>query len=361
MSEGLQRTIANTVHKLMQSQGIAAESSPTIECSQNNGTLYVALTISPQLQAQFEAIVPQLQSALGGIPNVEKVLVTLTAQHSAVQKPQPHAKRGELPQQKSIPFVKHIVAISSAKGGVGKSTIAANVACALAQKGLNIGLLDVDIYGPSQPTLFGVPLEKPTLADDGATLIPISAHGVKLMSIGFLLEENSALIWRGPMVTSAITQMLFEVEWGTAANPLDILVLDLPPGTGDAHLSIVQKIPLNAVVIVSTPQEIALADVRRGLTMFNKVDVPIIGIVENMSLYCCPNCRHEAHIFGHNGAAHVAEKFGVPLLAQIPLTLEICERSDAGVPIIMNSKPHDAAQHYHSIANNIIAHFDLDT
>jgi ATP-binding protein involved in chromosome partitioning len=231
-----------------------------------------------------------------------------------------------------------VIAVASGKGGVGKSTTALNLALGLRDLGLRVGLLDADIYGPSVPRLTGIH-EKPAL-DDNRKMIPIQRFGLSIMSIGFLVEEDTAMIWRGPMVMSAITQMLRDVAWGT----LDILVVDMPPGTGDAQLTLAQNVPLKGAVIISTPQDLSLIDARRGLAMFRKVNVPVLGIVENMSYFQCPECGTRSDIFGHGGARHEAERLGVPFLGEIPLHISIRTSSDAGNPVVASEPdgPHAA-------------------
>jgi ATP-binding protein involved in chromosome partitioning len=246
-----------------------------------------------------------------------------------------------------IPGIKHVIAVASGKGGVGKSTTSCNLALGFAAIGLKTGILDADVYGPSQPKLFGL-RGKPRLVGP-RMLEPMERFGVKVMSIGFLVEEDLAMIWRGPMVISAITQMLREVAWGD----LDILVVDLPPGTGDAQLTMAQQTPLTGAVIVSTPQDIALIDARRGIAMFQKVNVPLLGLIENMSSFCCPTCNHVTPIFGHGGARREAETRGIPFLGEIPLDIRIRETSDDGRPLVATEPDGVHARHYTDIARNI--------
>jgi ATP-binding protein involved in chromosome partitioning len=228
--------------------------------------------------------------------------------------------------------IKNIIAVASGKGGVGKSTVAMNLAIALAKVRKSVGLLDADIYGPSVPKMSGLEGQRPKQNDDGK-LVPLSAHGLKIMSIGFMLQNEAPLVWRGPMVQTAVYQMLRDVEWGTNENPLDVLIVDMPPGTGDAQLTLAQKVPVTGAVIVSTPQDIALIDARKAVAMFQKVNVKILGLIENMSTHVCSNCGHEEHIFGHGGAKREAEKLGVPFLGEIPLDAKIRAHSDEGKPV----------------------------
>ncbi|MES2682393.1 MAG: iron-sulfur cluster carrier protein ApbC [Pseudomonadota bacterium] len=241
--------------------------------------------------------------------------------------------------------IKNIIAVASGKGGVGKSTVAANLALALQAEGARVGLLDADIYGPSQPTMMGVPRIKPTLVD-ARTMRPVMAHGIQLMSIGFLIAEDQPMIWRGPMATQALNQLLNETAW----DALDYLVIDLPPGTGDIQLSIAQKMPVAGAVIVTTPQDVALIDAKKGLQMFNKVGVPVLGIVENMAVYCCPNCGHGAHIFGEGGAAKLAESSGAEVLGSLPLLLSIREQADGGTPTVAAEPGSEVSARYRAIA-----------
>jgi ATP-binding protein involved in chromosome partitioning len=250
-------------------------------------------------------------------------------------------------KQADIPGVAAVIAVASGKGGVGKSTTALNLALGLRDQGLRVGLLDADIYGPSIPRLTGL-REKPQL-NEAKKMMPLSRFGLAIMSIGFLVEEETAMVWRGPMVMSAITQMLRDVEWGT----LDVLVVDMPPGTGDAQLTLAQNVPLKGVVIVSTPQDLALIDARRGIAMFRKVDVPILGIVENMSYFLCPECGTRSDIFGHGGARHEAERLGVTFLGEIPLHMSIREASDAGTPVVNNEPGGVHAEIYRQIGAKV--------
>jgi ATP-binding protein involved in chromosome partitioning len=266
---------------------------------------------------------------------------------SAHRPHQPPEAPSAMGKQADIPGVKAIIAVASGKGGVGKSTTALNLALGLRDLGLKVGLLDADIYGPSVPRLTGIN-EKPVL-DDNRKMIPIERFGLSIMSIGFLVEEETAMIWRGPMVMSAITQMLRDVAWGT----LDVLIVDMPPGTGDAQLTLAQNVPLKGAVIVSTPQDLALIDARRGLAMFTKVNVPVLGIIENMSYFQCPECGTRSDIFGHGGARHEAERLKVPFLGEVPLHMSIRAMSDAGTPVVVSEPNGPHAAIYRAIGTQI--------
>jgi ATP-binding protein involved in chromosome partitioning len=249
-----------------------------------------------------------------------------------------------------MPQIRNIIAVASGKGGVGKSTVAANLALALRLEGANVGILDADIYGPSQPRMLGT-REKPT-SSDGKSMNPIEAHGIQVMSIGFLIDEEEPAIWRGPMVSQALAQLLNDTRW----RDLDYLVVDLPPGTGDVQLSLSQKIPVSGAVIVTTPQDIALLDARKGLAMFRKVGVSVLGVVENMSYHVCSSCGHHEAIFGEGGGAQLAQQHGVDLLGQLPLDMKIREQADGGMPTVIADPESDVAQRYRAIARKAAAH-----
>ncbi|TCP43145.1 Mrp/NBP35 family ATP-binding protein [Rhodovulum marinum] len=291
------------------------------------------------------------QAAVQAMDGVAKVSAVLTA-HGPAPKAPPEGglKIGRHPTAQAGPEnpagIDRILAVGSGKGGVGKSTVASNLAVALARQGRRVGLLDADIYGPSQPRMMGV--DRRAASPDGKTIEPVVAHGVTMMSIGLMLDEGQAVIWRGPMLMGALQQLLTQVNWG----PLDVLIVDLPPGTGDIQLTLCQRTKLSGAVVVSTPQDVALLDARKAIDMFAKLKTPVLGLVENMSTYVCPNCGHEAHIFGHGGVAAEAEKLGVPLLGALPLALEVREAGDAGRPVALGEGP--AAEAYAHIAARLI-------
>jgi ATP-binding protein involved in chromosome partitioning len=302
-----------------------------------DGKVFFSLNVPAERAREMEPLREQAESTVKAIPGVKSVMVALTAEKKAGSPaPRPTSRAGghshshpqAAPAKPGIPGVKHIIAVASGKGGVGKSTTAVNIAVALAELGLAVGILDADVYGPSLPRLLGLK-GRPEVAS-GRVLKPMHAHGAKAMSMGFMVDEDTPVVWRGPMVMQALTQMLREVEWGE----LDVLVVDMPPGTGDAQLTMAQQVPLAGAIIVSTPQDLALIDARKGLAMFQKVAVPVIGIVENMSYFVCPDCGGRHDIFGHGGAKADAERLGVPFLGEIPLEMAIRVRSDAGTPIV---------------------------
>jgi ATP-binding protein involved in chromosome partitioning len=257
------------------------------------------------------------------------------------------------PNLSPLPRVRNIIAIASGKGGVGKSTTAVNLALALADTGLRVGVLDADIYGPSIPTMLG--LSGRPESPDGKSIVPMQAHGVQTMSIGFLVEQDTPMIWRGPMATSALTQLLNDTRWGGLEDdPLDVMVVDLPPGTGDIQLTLAQKIPVAGAVIVTTPQEVATLDARKALKMFEKVEVPVLGLVENMAQHVCTNCGHVEHLFGEGGAERMAAQYGVPMLGSLPLELAIREQGDLGVPVVRAAPESVAAQAYRDTAQRVL-------
>ncbi len=301
----------------------------------------------------LERVRAAAESAVKALPGVASVTVVLTA-HGPAPKPAgdpPSLKIGRHPTQQAGPQpvsgVDRIIAIASGKGGVGKSTVSSNLAVALARQGRRVGLLDADIYGPSQPRMMGVN-QRPA-SPDGKTIIPLTAHGVTLMSIGLMLpNEREAVIWRGPMLMGALQQMLGQVAWGE----LDVLIVDLPPGTGDVQLTLCQRTQLTGAIVVSTPQDVALLDARKALSMFQQLKAPVLGLVENMSTYVCPNCGHEAHIFGHGGVEAEARDLGLPFLGAIPLSLDVRVAGDSGTPIAAGEGP--VADAYGQLARRLI-------
>ena len=321
-----------------------------------DGNVGFAVEVDPKRGPTSEPLRKACEDVVAALPGVLSVTAGLTAHQTAAPKPQAQAGhqhgaprgRAEPPAAMGIPGVAAVIAVASGKGGVGKSTVAANLAIALGQLGLKVGLMDADIYGPSVPRLFDI-RDKPKT--DGKKIIPIEKFGIKIMSLGFLIREDEAVVWRGPMVQSALTQMLNDSTWA----PLDILVLDMPPGTGDAQLTISQRVPLRGAVIVSTPQDIALIDARKGIAMFAKTQVPVLGIVENMSTFVCPNCGHESHIFGHGGARREAQRMGVPFLGEIPLVPLIRETSDAGTPVMVQAPQSKEAEAFRAVAKEVAA------
>ena len=297
----------------------------------DNGEVLFMIEVDPQRGAALESMRQEAETVVARIHGVSKVSAILTAQRetSPLKKAASMDPHGMAKNPKLDLPIRNIIAVASGKGGVGKSTVAANLAIALARNGNSVGLLDADIYGPSQPKMLGLEGRKPEFSAENK-IIPLQSHGIKMMSIGFMLKNEEPLIWRGPMVQSAIYQMLRDVEWAEENEKLDILVVDMPPGTGDAQLTLAQKVPVSGAVIVSTPQDIALIDARKAVAMFRRVEVPILGLIENMSHYTCPSCGHEDDIFGHGGARKEADSLGIPFLGEIPLNGEIRAASDAG-------------------------------
>lgn len=306
-------------------------------------SVLVELSISAHNEKLAEQVRAEAEQALAGAELGRPIEVTLRYSTPVSAAQQAVSQSSDL-----IPGVQHIVAVASGKGGVGKSTVAANLAVTLARMGYRVGLLDADIYGPSVPMMFGI-AARPVVEDN--RLIPFEKFGIKLMSLGFLLDTDTPVIWRGPMVMRALEQLLGDVEWG----PLDYLVVDLPPGTGDAQLTLSQRVPLSGAVVVTTPQDIALIDARKGLAMFEKVNVPVVGIVENMSTFICPHCGQETDIFKSGGGERTSELLGCAFLGRIPLDPAIVAGGDAGEPIVVadNEGPHAAA--FRAVADSVIA------
>lgn len=288
------------------------------------------------------------EDAIKALEGVETVSVIMTSERAAPKAPSMD-NAPPAPTPKSLPGVKSILAIASGKGGVGKSTTAINLALSLQKLGMSVGILDLDIFGPSLPKLAGIEGLRPSLGDNDK-IIPLQAMGLKLLSIGSLMNSDEPIVWRGPRVMSAVHQLLKDVDWGT----IDLLVIDLPPGTGDVQLSMVQNVELNGAVIVSTPQDLALIDARKGLGMFNLTKTPVLGIIENMSTFICPKCGEESHIFGHGGASETAKEIGVDFLGEIPLNIDIRALSDAGTPIVQAMPDSSQTKAYMDIAEKLI-------
>jgi ATP-binding protein involved in chromosome partitioning len=336
-----------------------------------DGKVFFSITVDANVVPAWEPVRKAAEAAVKALAGVTSALVSLTGERtpgSAPARPSPqgnghhhgHAHEHTHGQQAArpramphdtpvpgIPGVGAIIAVASGKGGVGKSTVAVNLALGLRDLGLKVGMLDADIYGPSTPKLLGIK-GRPESAG-GKRMKPMEGYGLKVMSIGFLIEEETPMIWRGPMVFSALTQMLREVEWGQ----LDVLVVDMPPGTGDAQLTLAQQVPMKGAVIVSTPQDLALIDARRGIAMFKRVNVPVLGIIENMSYFLCPECGTRSDVFGHGGARHEAERLGVPFLGEVPLHIDIREKSDAGLPVVATDPDGPHAKTFRDIAGRV--------
>ena len=333
-----------------------------------DGKVFFSISVDAAAVKAWESVRKAAEDAVRAVPGVKSALVALTAERAAgaaARGPQPahvatqpraagapaahaHAHPADKVQP-GVPGVDAVIAVASGKGGVGKSTTAVNLALGLRDLGLKVGMLDADIYGPSLPKLLAIKEKPQTIG--GTRLKPIERYGLTVMSIGFLIDEETPMIWRGPMVMSAITQMLREVEWGK----LDVMVVDMPPGTGDAQLTMAQQVPLKGAVIVSTPQDLALIDARRGVAMFKRVNVPVLGVVENMSYYLCPSCGTRSDIFGHGGARKEAERLGVPFLGEVPLHMTIREKSDSGMPVVATEPDGPHAKIYREIAAKVWA------
>ncbi|WP_299442384.1 iron-sulfur cluster carrier protein ApbC [uncultured Rhodospira sp.] len=321
-----------------------------------DGRVTVALEVPPDLGPALEPLREEAERRLSALDGVETATVVLTAQRAPAGQEAPAQARprqgGGRAASIAPPGVRHIIAVASGKGGVGKSTTAANLALGLAARGLRVGVFDADIYGPSMPRLFGLGGQRPPLVND--RIQPLDSLGLRVMSIGFMVNEEDPVVWRGPMVMGALEQLLRDVDWGE----LDVMVVDMPPGTGDTQLTMSQRVELAGAVIVSTPQDIALLDARKGLAMFQRVNVPILGIVENMSYYVCPNCGHREEVFAHGGAQRTAEALGCPFLGDIPLDIRIRETSDAGTPIVAAEPDGPHAGAYRAIADRIAAQLE---
>ncbi len=328
----------------------------------SDGKVYFSITVPAERARELEPLRQAAERAVKSMPGVKGALVSLTAEKkpgapsAAPAPPRPHAHpyahgpaagAPQRPAKQNIPGISAIIAVASGKGGVGKSTTAVNLALAMKANGLKVGILDADVYGPSMPRLLGIAGRPQQI--ENRIIVPMENYGIKAMSMGFLVDEGTAMIWRGPMVQSALMQMLREVAWGD----LDVLVVDMPPGTGDAQLTMAQQVPLSGAVVVSTPQDLALIDARKGLNMFRKVEVPVLGIVENMSYFIAPDTGARYDIFGHGGAKAEAEKIGVPFLGEVPLTIAIRETSDAGTPVVVSDPEGPQARVYREIAEKV--------
>ena len=361
-----QQQVLDSLAKVMSPRGVALTDAGVLSViTVNDGKVFFSINVDAAEARAWESVRAQAEAAVRAVPGVTVAMIALTAErkpgpatappphrHAAGVAPvsahrPPQSPVSPMSKQAEIPGIAAVIAVASGKGGVGKSTTALNLALGLRDLGLRVGLLDADIYGPSVPRLTGI-REKPRLNDD-RKMIPIQRFGLAIMSIGFLVEEDTAMIWRGPMVMSAITQMLRDVAWGT----LDILVVDMPPGTGDAQLTLAQNVPLKGAIIISTPQDLSLIDARRGLAMFKKVNVPVLGIVENMSYFQCPHCGTRSDIFGHGGARHEAERLGVPFLGEIPLHMSIRVTSDSGMPVVDSEPDGPHAAIYRAIGAKV--------
>jgi len=315
--------------------------------TQDGGKLQFVLEVNPDHAPKYAETLALAEQALLKLDGVTAAKGILTGHKTAPEPPSLKPKSATAAGPVALPNVKRVIAVASGKGGVGKSTLSANLACAAVKMGRKVGLLDADVYGPSQPQMLGV--NKRPASPDGKTIIPLTAHGVTMMSIGLMMQPDQAIVWRGPMLMGALQQLLFQVDWGE----LDVLFVDLPPGTGDVQITLAQKTQVAGAIVVSTPQDVALIDARKGIDMFDKVKVPILGLVENMSTHICSNCGHEEHIFGHGGVAAEAEKMGVPFLGEVPLHLDVRLASDQGEPIVIRDPDGAQAAAFMRIAERI--------
>jgi len=312
-----------------------------LDVERSGDVLNAKITLGLPMQSQHEAICAHIKAELARETGVAKVEIDLSTKIAS------HAVQGNL---KPVDGIKNIIAIASGKGGVGKSTVAVNIALALAKEGASVGVLDADIYGPSQPHMLGLAGEQP-VSEDGKSMLPLTGHGLQVMSIGFLVDPDQPMVWRGPMVTSALNQLMYQTTW----TDLDYLIVDMPPGTGDIQLTLSQKVPVSGAVIVTTPQNIATLDARKGLAMFKKVSIPVLGVIENMSTHICTSCGHEEAIFGTGGADQMVADFETPLLGRLPLDARIREQTDNGVPTVIAGPDSDAAEAYWRAALQVAA------
>ena len=335
--EAVEAALKNLIDPNTQKDFVASKEVKSINV--NRDTVSLEIELGYPANSQLNAIRNLVVGAVKAVPGVASVNVNVSYKIVA------HAVQGTL---KPLKGVKNIVAVASGKGGVGKSTTAANLALALAQEGARVGLLDADIYGPSMPQMMGLVGQQPE-SDDGKTMHPLKAHGVQTMSIGFMIDVDSPMVWRGPMVTQALEQLLNQTNW----DDLDYLVVDMPPGTGDTQLTLAQKVPVTGAIIVTTPQDIALIDARKGLKMFEKVGIPILGLVENMSIHICSKCGHEEHIFGHGGGEQMCKDYETEFLGALPLELAIREMADSGKPTVVGAPDSRAAEIYRTIARRV--------
>jgi ATP-binding protein involved in chromosome partitioning len=314
-----------------------------------DGTVRFVMEIAPSAVKEYEALKTEAETKLKALEGIKTVSIVLTGHSAQPAPPQLKPQKAAEPTgPQKIPGVDRILAIASGKGGVGKSTVSANLACALAAQGRRVGLLDADMYGPSQPRMMGVS-GRPA-SPDGKIILPMRNHGVTMMSIGLMTNDDQAVVWRGPMLMGALQQMLTHVQWGA----LDVLIVDLPPGTGDVQMTLSQKAHVDGAIIVSTPQDVALIDARKGIDMFQQLNVPLVGMIENMSTHICTACGHEEHVFGHGGVAAEAAKLDIPLLAEVPLHLDIRLAADGGAPIVVSQPDSSQAAAFVDVAKQLI-------